>query len=296
MYEEKLEILSVELLDRHRLLVEDFKRLARSLGIELGWHYLLDLAWIASQLGDVQGKRILDAGAGIGLLQWYLAGKGATVISADRLNRADMSLRNRARYDVRGLRKQDLLSSAATMRQDWVKAKGLFGKLKSFAQHTLWLLAMPFRKPQVGKVLVYNQDLEFMDTVEDNSLEAIVSVSALEHNTPEALERVVIAMMRKLKPGGVLLATLGAARGTDWFHKDSHGWCYSDSTLRRIFGLPKSAPSNYADYDILLAALKDCAELKDNLAHFYFLSGDNGMPWGKWDPQYQTVGVCRVKK
>ena len=38
------------------------------------------------------------------------------------------------------------------------------------------------------------------------------------------------------------------------------------------------------------------AELRDNLASFYFRSGDNGMPWGKWDPQYQPVGVCKVKR
>jgi len=42
--------------------------------------------------------------------------------------------------------------------------------------------------------------------------------------------------------------------------------------------------------------LVTCQELRDHLAEFYFLSGDNGMPWGKWDPQYQPVGVCKVKQ
>ena len=28
-----------------------------------------------------------------------------------------------------------------------------------------------------------------------------------------------------------------------------------------------------------------------DLADFYFRSGDNGMPWGNWDPQYMPVGV-----
>ena len=35
--------------------------------------------------------------------------------------------------------------------------------------------------------------------------------------------------------------------------------------------------------------------VRDNLARFYFQSGDNGMPWGKWDPQYQSVGVRKIK-
>jgi hypothetical protein len=37
------------------------------------------------------------------------------------------------------------------------------------------------------------------------------------------------------------------------------------------------------------------AELKNNLASFYFKSGENGMPWGEWNPEYQPVGVCKVK-
>jgi 2-polyprenyl-3-methyl-5-hydroxy-6-metoxy-1,4-benzoquinol methylase len=296
MNQEKIEILSVELLNQHRPVVEQLKMLAKSLGVELGWHYLLDLSWIVTQLGEAENKQILDAGAGIGLLQWYLAGHGATVFSADRLDRSDMSLRNRARYDVRGLRSQDLLSPLATVRQEVKKSKTAAGKLKLLMQDIFWILGMPFHGKHTGKVIVYNQDLEFLDDISDNSLDAIVSVSALEHNTPEALKRVVDAMMCKLKPGGVLLATLGAAREKDWFHEASKGWCYSDVSLRHIFDLPRETPSNYADYDNLFVSLKNCTELKDNLARFYFLSGDNGMPWGKWEPQYQTVGVCKVKR
>jgi hypothetical protein len=36
--------------------------------------------------------------------------------------------------------------------------------------------------------------------------------------------------------------------------------------------------------------------LRDNLASFYGRSGENGMPWGVWDPRYQPVGVCKVKR
>src|SRR4030067_2368511 len=102
--EDKIEILSVELLDQHRSTVGALKRLARTLGLEFGWHYLLDLTWIISLLVPVKGKRILDAGAGTGVLQWYLAEQGAEVISVDRLSRARPPLLFRRRYNVRGLR------------------------------------------------------------------------------------------------------------------------------------------------------------------------------------------------
>jgi ubiquinone/menaquinone biosynthesis C-methylase UbiE len=106
---------------------------------------------------------------------------------------------------------------------------------------------------------------------------------------------VVQELMRVLKPGGVLLATLTAGKDQDWWHEASSGWCYTDHTLRQLFDLPLDAPSNYGRYDELFAALKDCAELRDNLASFYFRSEDKGMPGGVWDPQYQPVGVCKVK-
>jgi SAM-dependent methyltransferase len=61
-------------------------------------------------------------------------------------------------------------------------------------------------------VIIYNQDLQSLADVPTASLDAIVAISALEHNTPEGLVCVVAELMRVLKPGGALLATLGAAR------------------------------------------------------------------------------------
>jgi hypothetical protein len=91
-----------------------------------------------------------------------------------------------------------------------------------------------------------------------------------------------------------LIATLGASRDKDWFHEPSQGWCYTEETIRQVFGIGPSVASNYDRYDLLLSELKECGELRDNLADFYFKGGDNGMPWGKWDPQYQSVGVMVI--
>ena len=122
-----------------------------------------------------------------------------------------------------------------------------------------------------------------------------MALSSLEHNTPDELREVVVELMRVLKSGGKLLATLGAARENDWFHEQSKGWNYSEASLRGLFNLDTSTLTNYDQFDELFADLKDCAELRDNLAGFYSRSDDNGMPWGVWDPQYIPVGVCKVK-
>ena len=291
--EDKIEILSVELLDQHRPTVRALKRLAGSLGLEFGWHYLLDLTWIISLLGAVKGKRILDAGAGTGVLQWYLAEQGADVISVDRLSRANLPLRFRRRYNVRGLRSQDLLPSATILRQSFTERTKLQLKVKSQVRDLAGLTDLR-RVP--GRVIIYNQELQNLSDLADASIDAVVAVSALEHNPPEGLPGVVIELQRVLKPDGVLLATLGAARQADWLHVPSQGWCYTDASLRRHFDLPADTLTNYDRHDDLFSALRDCAELRNGLASFYYQSGDNGMPWGRWDPQYQPVGVCKVKR
>jgi SAM-dependent methyltransferase len=290
--EDKVEILSVGLLDQQRRHVTGLKKLARSLRLEFGWHYLLDMTWILSQLGEVRGKRIMDAGAGTGILQWYLAEQGATVISVDRVSRAALPLRFRSRYHVRGLREQDLLPSRQVVRANFARPVSWQVKM-SFQARDLAGMTSLRRVP--GKVFIYNQDLKNLEDIPSNSLDAVVAVSALEHNSPEDLSRVVSELLRVLKPEAILAASLNAARDQDWWHEPSNGWCYTANSLRRLFCLLDDLPTNYDHYDELFAALRDCSELYDNLASFYYRSGQNGMPWGKWDPQYIPVGVRKVK-
>jgi SAM-dependent methyltransferase len=294
--QEKIELLSVDLLDQQRPQVEALKSLARSLGVEFGWHYLLDLTWIIRQLGSIPDQRIIDAGAGTGILQWYLAGQGAQVISVDRLSRAMLPLRFRRRFNVEGLR-ADSQIDLAPPRQ--VFKNTLSGKSSLSAKGSVLvkdIFASLDTQRSSGKVLVYNQDLKNLLDIEEDSVDAIVAVSALEHNSPEGLEQVVAELIRVLKPGGKLIATLCAAPDQDRWHAPSSGWCYTDASLRRLFALSPGVPSNYSHYDELFSALLNCAELRDNLAAFYFRSGENGMPWGNWDPQYIPVGVCKIKQ
>ncbi|MBN1537162.1 MAG: class I SAM-dependent methyltransferase [Anaerolineales bacterium] len=288
-----IEILPVSLLEDHRTLVNELRLLARKLGLDFGWHYLLDLTWLISHLEKIEGVTIMDAGAGLGVMQWYLAEHNARIISVDRGSRADMPLRFRKRYHVKTKNEtQPLNGPLKALFNNLKRLPSLAGKLKFIWRELEG--AVTFTEAP-GQVQVYDCDLAELEAIPSNSIDAIVAVSALEHNQPQALEAVVVELLRCLKPGGKLLATLGAARDQDWFHEPSKGWNYTEDSLRRIFQLSPDAPSNYSQYDGLFFQLKNCAELRDNLAKFYFTSADNGMPWGKWDPQYQIVGVCRMK-
>lgn len=291
-------ILPVDLLDENRLTVEALRQLAQSLGLEFGWHYLLDLTWILKHLGPVHGKFIMDAGAGTGIMQWYLATQGAEVLSVDRGSRAMLPARFRRRFNVVGLRQApepDLLPPSRLIVQNLENPKFALSQARDLLFGSRSLSVAEDQHPG-GRVIIYNQDLKNLGDLLDNSLDAIVAVSALEHNEPQDLKLVVQELLRVLKPGGMLLATLCAGRDEDWYHLPSAGWCYTEQSLRQAFDLPPDTPSNYSEYDEWMEKLKNCAELRDGLASFYSRSGNNGMPWGKWNPQYQPVGVCKVKE
>ena len=292
----RVEVLSVALLETAHLLVEQFRQISSGLNIGLGWHYLLDLCWAAQQLVLVPKMRVADAGAGTGVMQWWLAEQGVDVISVDHLSRRNLPVCFRRRYRVQGWRDEDLRLKPSL--RDFLPPRSLH-QWHRYPGKLVALLGLRAGRPEIGAgagtVTIYNQDLASMPDIRDNSIDAVVSISALEHNPPDKMRACVVELMRVLKPGGKLIATLGAAKEEDWFHKASKGWCYTQATMHSIFDLPADCPSNYERYDELFEALRNCIELRDNLASFYFKSGNNGMPWGIWDPKYQPVGVVKVK-
>lgn len=289
---EIIEILPTSLLVDEKHNIDELKHLANSLGLEFGWHYLLDISWILSQLNSIESMHILDAGAGTGILQWFLAENGAEVLSVDRSRREYLPARLRFRFRAQGFRESDLAPALTSLCTRTQQANSAVSAVKTILSETRGMLTL---RRSDGCVVVYNQDLNSLDDIADDTLDAVVAISALEHNEPDDLSSVVDELLRVLKPGGFMLATLCAAKEQDWFHEPSQGWCYTADSLRKHFNLSESTPDNYDRYDELFDTLQNCTELRDNLAKFYASSRDNGMPWGVWDPQYQPVGVCKIK-
>jgi len=151
-----LEVLSVDLLDQHRGRVEELRDLSRGIAVPIGWHYLLDLVWILDRLGDVDGMTILDAGAGIGVIQWYLAGSGANVISADRIDRSRLPIHLRRRFTVRGQRPGDLGGTLATVLSPKALARSLVGAFRGGLE-----------RGASGSVTLYHADLSRLTEVSD---------------------------------------------------------------------------------------------------------------------------------
>jgi ubiquinone/menaquinone biosynthesis C-methylase UbiE len=280
--------------------VAQFLEIAQELNKPLGWHYLLDLAWTAGIVEQwvPKGATILDAGGGTGLIQLWLAAHSRDVISVDRMPRYFRASLRRwcpiveyasgrpgptpgeaARSIARAVREQKYL----------LRSLGCIG-----ATARDRLLSRP-KPADRNTIRVLEADLLDLSEIPSATVDAVVSISSLEHNSPGNLTKVVRELERVLRPGGRIIATLGAAKDDDWYHEPSSGWCYTEATLREIFRLDPGCPSNYGDYDALFTALKGCSFLRDNLSDFYFHAGNNGMPWGVWDPKYQSAGVVKVK-
>ena len=105
-----------------------------------------------------------------------------------------------------------------------------------------------FTKPNVEFKKGYIEDLKTIG-IEDNSVDLVVSNCVI--NLSDDKPAVFSEIARVLKPGGVLLATLCAARDQDWWHVPSSGWCYTGDSLKNMFQFGDDTPSNYDQYDQL---------------------------------------------
>ena len=290
---DKIEILSVDLIDEYRNLVDMVYNLSNKLGIILGWHYILDIVWIVINIKDLpKGSIVLDAGAGNGLLQCVLAGLGYKVISADfsprtppkgiKDNWNTIEVDDGDNFDNEYIRQ---LMKAFPVAQDpnLNRNKNIGMDADGFERLV----------QGTGRVIVYYRtDFTNMKLIKENSVDCVVSLSALEHNNPASIKNAVIEFKRVLKPGHKMIITMSAADKKDWFHEESKGWCFTEGSLAGFFDL-YNYQSNYHLYPELFNKLETGKGLRENLAPVYFKSGNNGMPWGQWAPKYQPVGILK---
>jgi ubiquinone/menaquinone biosynthesis C-methylase UbiE len=294
--QDKLELISVDILEEERVLSSELKYLNYSLGFASGWHYLLDWIWTIRHLTAIEEKKILDAGAGIGLLQWYLALHNAEVLSVDRSDRKIIPFHLLQHFNIVPYTPNDKFLTLREFFLPSLRELPLGRWLKALLRGALGAARTRLWKRAPGRVWFYRKDLRALLDIPDDSVDYIVSISALEHNSPDELRSAVHELERILKPGGAMIVTVSAARDVDWYFKPAAGWCYTEKTLREIFRLSDASASNYDQYNDLLEKLERSKELRSNMTWYYYYSPHSGMPWGIWRPRYQPVGIVKIKK
>jgi ubiquinone/menaquinone biosynthesis C-methylase UbiE len=241
-------------------LLEDKNKLAeltywlRVMARPNGWHYDLDHIWVLNQLesaGISRGSTVLDAGAGQGIMQYLLASRGINVISLDFSPRKIAS-RSRGIFQVHGNGNEHIEYKHPYM--DFMSYETAFGELfnKTLDWAILKIPLMPsILLQRFTSYLWYFREKFFCDHAEygrinfirapfhdiplhDNSVDAVISVSALEHSDINFFRKNIDSMLRVLKPGAPLLVTTSATINQDnYFHEKSLGWCFSRDSLAK---------------------------------------------------------------
>lgn len=308
-----IEILDSDLVEKHGELLAFIDHWKTALDLTIGWHYDLDLIWILDNIEALHlpsGATILDAGAGNGLLQFLLAAKGYRVVSADFAERDipwaashifRMSHQESPKYKSPEHRYQDFIDHRA---RPFDRARGarIMGhplrSIRRLAECARGLLH-PIRWQEIlhanayGDIVYRTADFTNMAETPAGHYDCVVSVSAIEHNDSVAAKKAAQEFERVTKKGGALLITTSAARDTDTYLEFCQGWCFSRNTLAGIFSMPE-ARDNYADYDRLLGKLVRNETIRKRIPRLYFENGDNGLPFGRYPPLYQPVGVRKI--
>jgi len=285
------------------LVVESFLKITER--TQIGWHYIVDLTWIYSRAKHWPvGLRVLDAGGGSGPTQFLLAEMGMDVVNIDLVYRA-APLYYDKRYGLQTRRLDSyvetdylahLHSSTTTRpRLGWLRqsmARNTVVRQLRYRQyrhrHDHWRHMAGFSGRPVGQLTRLCGNLCHIPEIPAESFDAIVSLSALEHVPMAQLPTALKEIDRVLKPDAYRAITTAATDKPTWYHEPSAGLCFDQIDLERVFGAQLNGA---ADVSAILEKYRASPYLYDHLADFYKVSGKNGMPWGKWDPQYVPVGI-----
>ncbi len=299
----EIQLLSDQLPAEYPEILAEIDLLREGLFKEIGWHYYVDLIWVIIQLrklGIMPGATVLDAGAGSGLLQFLLSYYGYHVLSVDFAPR-------RVLFHISKLFPVEITSSSESSKEEYIEHLETVHRSYSYIRK-LWIYifkrkrrlsswfhlrkVLSQRDLQPGKITMIQNDMCQMHDVQDQSVDAVVSLSAVEHLNPDQLPLVFADFSRVMKADASLILTTNAS-GTkkDWFHEPSQGWCFSLSTLAGWFNEQSSSERCFTNFNSILADYQNNKFLRQRLADFHFYSEKSGMPKGVWNPAYIPVGV-----
>lgn len=222
-----------------------------------GWHYDLDQIWILNELersGVLPGSTILDAGAGQGVMQYLLAARGYNVISLDFSPRTKLGRSlGIFRIDGDGVAKinykhpfmESISYGGRSSKKNLERIRSLnVQKVFSLVQHLfrnaysfLFYLSERHLRDHTDYGLITYLRAPFHDIpLAQDSMDAVISISAIEHADRNLFGENLKEMLRVNKPGAPLLLTTSVVQsGGDIYHDKTEGWCFSFETLKTIF-------------------------------------------------------------
>jgi len=248
------ELLDPELFNKYKKEVLYIDKWLKIINRSNGWHYHLDILWILQELknaGIKKGATILDAGAGMGIAQFVLASLGYNIISLDFTARVKPKFAKNI-FDIK-LNSQDLDYKHPYM--DYIKYKDGSEKkdLKNIKNRNL--TRSFYSKIRTLKNFITNKletfkdhsnfgKIEFMRAafhqipLKDKSVDAVISVSAIEHADRDIIKENLKEICRIVKDDGVSLITTSSTNKNETIYNEKYeSWEFSESELNDLLKL-----------------------------------------------------------
>ena len=294
-----------------------------------GWHYDLDIAWILHNLktANIQpGATILDAGAGFGIFQFLLAGLGYHVISLDFSERimpaSFVKLFNisgdgmrfaASEYDHQYMKFIDYGTasprpSIATVfrrlidlveRHDSLEDRLSLGKRALLARlNRLYSMIIRLKATELdqkhieGSIQLIRAPFH-ESKIKPASVDAVVSISAIEHSDIDLISDAIAMFSRVKKPEGkILLTTSMATDGKRAFDREVHGFNYATVDLNTLFGLDVDQLPSQSQLEAYESDLLGMEKLWSRLDRYYRLDPNSHFYRGKFTRlPYLPVGL-----
>jgi ubiquinone/menaquinone biosynthesis C-methylase UbiE len=225
-----------------------------------GWHYDLDHIYILNELEKnkiLPGSTIIDAGAGQGIMQYVLASRGYNVISLDFSPR-NKPFRANGIFSIAGsgidninydhdymnfIHYGDSSPRSMISRLNLKKLNKIvfipgriYRKIKSLSFY-LWARYFT-NKNNFGKITYLRAPFHKIK-LPDNTADAIVSVSAIEHADINLFSENIKELTRVLKNNAeLIITTSGSVTDNRTYDKKVEGWNYCETDFKEL--LPNS--------------------------------------------------------
>jgi ubiquinone/menaquinone biosynthesis C-methylase UbiE len=316
---DRIELLDTALLDDQQVLKE-IDHWLKVLQRPNGWHYDLDIIWIIKNIQKLdlpQGATILDAGAGLGVMQFILASRGYNVISLDfterqipeftkgifKIEKKDSDLGDYKHeymdFMTYGQKKDDGQANrassskiiAAYIKDPYRMICYLRDRFLNFFNIYYWIERLKGHS-RFGKITFLRAAFNNI-TIDALSVDALISISAFEHNNYDDMPGSIKQFQRVLKNNAKMFITTSASGGKDWYFQPAKGWNLSLTTLADWFGIARPSASSF---DQCLKKIQNSAVIKSRIHHFYRYDGRNGLPYARLEElKYVPVGIVKTK-
>lgn len=278
----EIKLLKTDLL-KEKSILKEISYWSNVLNRPNGWHYDLDHIWILSQLRDLgikPGATIVDAGAGHGLFQYILAANGYNIISLDFSKRVPLR-RTKKIFNITGMGDENInydhsYMNVINFNTKWnifkkIKLLNIF-KIPKITKGLLLFFIQRFFNPKNSKkfgIIKFLRAPFHRMPLEKDSIDAIVSISALEHADINLFDENIQEFVRVLKPGGsCLITTSFTGEPENRYHKQTEGWCFSKSFLKEKFQIS----TEHLDFKSIKMEFESSSTLKARLDPYYHLS------------------------